>query len=85
MLESNSINQSWYCFNFYVPNSINTLMKRGMEEIVFFFQPEDTTGTVDLRHSDRINIKVNKTRNAIHVLLWIAISVAAALAVGQLK
>ena len=85
MLESSSFTQSWYCFKFYIPNSINELMKRGVQECIFFFQPEDTTEKADHRHSDCISIGVDNTRSTVKVVLWLAISVAATMAVGQLK
>ena len=85
MLESNSYTQSWYCFKFNVPNSINVLMKRGVEDCIFLFLPEDTTEKADHRHSDCINIGVNMIRSTVKVVFLIAISVAASLAVGQLQ
>lgn len=60
-------------------------MKRGFEDFIFLFLPEDTTEKTDHRPKDSINIEVNKTRSTVKVVFWIAISVTAALAVGQLK
>lgn len=84
-MESNYFTEPRYCFKFYVPNSINELMKRGIKELIFLFLPEDTTENGDYRHSDGINIGVNKTRDKAKVLFWITISVAVTLAIGQLK
>lgn len=60
-------------------------MKRGVQECIFFFQPEDTTEKADHRHSDCNSIWVDSTRSTVKVVLWLAISVAGALAVAQLK
>lgn len=86
MLESSSFTQSWYCFKFYILSSKNGLMKRGMEEFNFFFQPEDTSEKPDHRHSDCAGIGVaDNTRSTVKVVLWLAVSVAVSLALGQLK
>jgi len=84
-MDSNSYTQSCYCFKFYLPNSINAFMKRGVEQLLFLFLPEDTTGDPDQRLNDYIKIGVNKTRNTFKAVFWITISVAATLAVGQLQ
>ena len=84
MLESSSFNQPRYCFKFYINNSIIGLMKRGVQECISFFQPEDTTEKANHKHSDCNSTGLGNTRSTAKVVLWLAISVGVGLAVGQL-
>lgn len=85
MSDSNSFTQTRYHIKFAFPNSISAFFKKGVEEFIFLILPEDTTENSDRRQSDDLNIPENKIRGTVKLLLWITISVAAALAVGQLK
>lgn len=85
MLRSNYFTQSGFCYKLYVPHSIKQRIKRGLEKCIFLCLPEDTTENGDPWHSDYRNIGLSKTRSTAKVVFWLVISIAATLAVGQLK
>jgi hypothetical protein len=85
ILESNSYTQSNYFVTFHVPAPVLALMKRGVEELRYLFLPEDTSGDGSVFHYGRISGYPSKIRGAVKGLVWIAISIAVAMTIGQLK
>ncbi len=85
MLEAKQNAVFCYFLDFYIPNSINDLVQKGLKELVYLFQPEETTDKAEGRQYDATGLGTSKTRNIIKVVFWLGISIAISLAIGQLK
>jgi hypothetical protein len=84
MLEAKQNTVFCYFLDFYIPNSINDLVQRGLKELVYLFQPEETTDKAGGRQYEATGLGTSKTRNIVKGVFWLAMSIVISLAIGQL-
>lgn len=83
MLESKQNSVFCYSPDFYIPNSINKLLSKGLKELAYLFQPEDTTDSPEGRHYKATGLGTSNTRNTVKAVFWLAMSILISLAIGQ--
>lgn len=76
MLESKQQVQFGYLLDFYTPNSINNLLKRGKMELAYLFLPEDSTHLNGDRQKQVDGLLPSTTRSIAKVLFWTGVSIA---------
>ena len=84
MLESKQHAHLRYFLAFDIPNPINDRVKRYLIDLIHFFRPEDTTGSLDDHQKEMIFPKDSKPRSTIKAVVWVVLSIALSLSIGQL-
>ena len=85
MLESKQNAVIYYFLDFYIPNSINCLVRRGLKELVYLIQPEESTDKAGGWQYEVTGIETSNTRSIIKVVFWLVMSIIISSAVGKLK
>ncbi|MFW2365313.1 MAG: hypothetical protein ACN4GW_02795 [Desulforhopalus sp.] len=75
MLESKFNSPYCYCINLCTSISINDLAKKGMRELAYLFQLEDSTDRAGGRVKDYGKLEGNTTRGVVKAVFWIATSI----------
>jgi hypothetical protein len=84
MLEAKQNTVFCYFLDFYIPKSINDLVQRGLKELVYLFQPEETTDKPGGQQYEATGLGTSKTRKIVKGVFWLAMSIVISLAIGQL-
>jgi len=84
MLESKQHTQLRYFLDFDIPNPINDRVKRCLVDLINLFRPEDTTDSLDDHQKEMIFPKDSKTGSTVKAVVWVALSIALSLVIGQL-
>ena len=84
MLESKQNAHLRYLLDFDIPNPINDRVKRCSVDLINLFRPEDTTASLDYHQKEMIFPKDSEIRSTIKVVVWVAVSIALSLVIGQL-
>lgn len=84
MLESKQHAHLRYFLAFDIPNPINDRVKRCLIDLILLFRPEDTTDSLDYHQKKMTFPQVNRTRSIIKAVVWVAVSIALSLSIGQL-
>lgn len=83
MLESRQHVQFGYFIDFYTPNSINNLLKRGMNELAYLFLPEDTTHLDGHCQKKVDGLVPSNIRSIAKVAFWVGVSIVIPLIIGN--
>ena len=84
MLESKLERQFEYSLDINPSRPLKKFISEHASEASYLLQPEDTSAKVyDISH-DMMAQKTNSTRDIVKTLFWVAISIAATIAMGQL-
>ena len=83
MLQSKQNAVFCYSLDFHIPNSVNKLARSGLKELVYLFQPEETTDRAEGHHYEATGLGTSNTRNRVKAVFWFAMSIVISLAIGH--
>lgn len=85
MLESKLNMLHWCYINILPTDELKSLAKRGLDGLIYLLLPEDTSGNAGSSNNDFVGIGSINIASTFKAGVWIAISIAVSLMVGQLQ